>query len=167
MLVRPASLLDFESIRIVELAAFETLRGAGAVSGAAEASSDEELKLYFDNGLLFVATDVSGAVIGYCGGYVADGCVHVGEMDVHPDWQRKGLGSRLLSTVIDEAKLRKLEAVTLTTDRFAPFNAPFYETMGLTIVERSQLSRRLQAILEAESRKGLDPGRRVAMIMRL
>ncbi|MDQ0423392.1 GNAT superfamily N-acetyltransferase [Peteryoungia aggregata LMG 23059] len=167
MLVRTASLLDFEAIRNVELAAFETLRAAGAVSGPAEASSDEELKLYFDNGLLFVATDVSGAVIGYCGGYVADDCVHVGEMDVHPDWQRRGLGRRLLSTVIDEAKLRNLERLTLTTDRFAPFNAPFYETMGLAIVERSQLSPRLHAILEAEIRKGLGPERRVAMTMHL
>lgn len=166
MQTRRATPDDFEALRTVELASFETLRQAGAVSGAASASSDDELRQYLDHGLLVVGCDPDGAAIGFCGGHVADNLLHVGEMDVHPDWQRKGLGRRLLAAMLDEGRTRKLDGATLTTDRLAPFNAPFYSSMGFRLLEPGELSPRLRQILETEAEKGLDPLRRVAMMLR-
>jgi GNAT superfamily N-acetyltransferase len=152
-------------LREVELASFETLRIAGAVSGDPSASSDEELQQYLDHDLLYVVCDQGRSAIGYCGGYVAGEFLHIGEMDVHPAWQQKGLGRRLVTTLIDDGRTRNLSGATLTTDRFAPFNAPFYATLGFQLLEGDAASPRLQKILEAEIGKGLDPLRRVGMAL--
>jgi len=165
MLIRLATQSDFPSLRAVELASFETLRSAAAVSGAPSASTDEELQLYLDHDLLYAGCNPAGAIVGYCGGYVTEDLLHIGEMDVHPDWQRKGFGRELLTTLIDEGRTRRLKGATLTTDRFAPFNAPFYTSMGFQLVEKEACSPRLKKILEAEVAKGLDPLRRVGMVL--
>lgn len=148
----------------MELASFETLRNVGAVSGEPSSSSDEELQKYLDHDLLYVVCAPDGVPVGYCGGYVAQHWLHLGEMDVHPDWQRKGFGRKLMETLIDRGRARKLVGATLTTDRFAAFNAPFYASLGFTLVEKENCPPRLRKILESEARAGLDPGRRVAMI---
>jgi predicted N-acetyltransferase YhbS len=149
---------DFKRIQEIELAAFETLRAAGAVSGEAEASSDQELLVYLEDGLLLGAFDAVGELLGYAGAYMAGTELHIGEMDVDPRFQR------LISAFLEEGGRRSLEAVTLTTDRHAPFNAPFYASMGFQLLAGKEIPERLKAILESEAAKGLDPLRRVAMI---
>lgn len=165
MLIRPATSKDFAVLRAIELAAFETLRNAGAVSGAPSASSDEELQQYFDHGLLYVICDQDDTPVGYCGGYVTEDWLHIGEMDVHPDWQRKGFGRKLMGKLIDEGRSKRLEGATLTTDRLAAFNAPFYASLGFQLLEKEDCSPRLQKILQSEIEKGLDPLRRVGMVL--
>jgi GNAT superfamily N-acetyltransferase len=155
----------FSALRTIELASFETLRAAGAVAGEAAASSDEELQRYLDSGFLLAAFGEGGVPVGYGGGYVADSWLHIGEVDVHPNWQRKGIGRRLLEALLDEGRARKLRGATLTTDRFAPFNAPFYTSLGFQAVEEEACPARLRAILDKEKEKGLDPLRRVAMML--
>lgn len=155
----------FPALRMVELASFETLRAAGAVTGAPAASSDEELQQYLDAGILYAAFDEKNIPVGYGGGCVTEGYLHIGEVDVHPRWQRRGIGRRLMQALLAEGRNRKLTGATLTTDRFAPFNAPFYSSLGFQAVERQACSPRLRAILQAEEAKGLDPLRRVAMVL--
>jgi GNAT superfamily N-acetyltransferase len=155
---------DFKRIQEIELAAFETLRAAGAVSGEAEASSDQELLVYLEDGLLLGAFDAVGELLGYAGAYMAGTELHIGEMDVDPRFQRRGIGRSLISAFLEEGGRRSLEAVTLTTDRHAPFNAPFYASMGFQLLAGKEIPERLKAILESEAAKGLDPLRRVAMI---
>lgn len=165
MRIRQATRDDFDTLRSIELASFETLRATGAVSGEPEASSDAELQHYLDHALLYAACDQDNVPVGYAGAYVAEGCLHIGEMDVHPDFQRKGLGRRLMETLLAEGRLRKLAAATLTTDRLAPFNAPFYASLGFRLLEKEECSPRLRAILDSEAEKGLDPLRRIGMVL--
>lgn len=160
--VEQAGRHDFPALRLVELASFETLRAAGAATGEPEASSDEELQRYLDAGLLYAAFEGQGTVVGYGGGQVVEGWLHIGEVDVHPDWQRKGIGRRLMAALLDDGRSRKLRGATLTTDRFAPFNARFYASLGFHMIEGDA---RLGAILDAEVEKGFDPLRRVAMML--
>ncbi|UYO53661.1 GNAT family N-acetyltransferase [Rhodopseudomonas palustris] len=166
MLIRPATTTDFDALRANELAAFETLRAAGAVGGFPSASSDQQLQRYLDDGFLDVACDPSGDAIGFCGGYIAEHLLHIGEMDVHPARQRHGVGRALLTAALDKARAQKLDGATLTTDRFAPFNAPFYATMGFRALAGDELPARLREILTEEAKIGLDPARRVAMMLR-
>jgi hypothetical protein len=67
--------------------------------------------------------------------------------------------------LLDEDRAKKLQGATLTTDRLAPFNAPFYATFGFKLLEEEAGSPRLRRILEAEIEKGFDPCRRVAMAL--
>ncbi len=165
MRIRQATRDDFDTLRSIELASFETLRATGAVSGEPEASSDAELQHYLDHTLLYATCDQDDIPVGYAGAYIAEGCLHIGEMDVHPDFQRKGLGRRLMETLLAEGRLRKLAAATLTTDRLAPFNAPFYASLGFRLLEKEECSPRLRTILDAEAEKGLDPLRRIGMVL--
>ena len=161
--IRPALPADFPALRQIEFFAFETLRTAGAAHGPPQTSSDEELQTYHDAGFLLAAITSDGEPVGYIGGYDAGPWLHIGEMDVHPQWQRQGIGRRLMLAILDEAQKRRLLGATLTTDRLAPFNAAFYESLGFSILEAADRSQRLDALLETEAAKGLDPLRRVAM----
>jgi GNAT superfamily N-acetyltransferase len=165
MHIRHASSSDFQRLQAIELAAFETLRNAGAVGGVPSASSEDELRRYLDDGLLYVACDDDGAPVGYSGGYLVEGFLYVGEVDVLPAWQRKGLGRRLIATLVEEGRRRWLAGATLTTDRFAPFNAPFYEKLGFRIIEGEAVPRHLRDNLERQVGNGLDPVRRIAMAL--
>lgn len=155
----------FPAIRAVELAAFETLRHAGAVSGEAEASDDEELGRYQQHGILIAAFADDNHLVGYAGALLAEGFLHIGEMDVHPDWQRRGIGRQLMETLLSIGGDRQLAGATLTTDRLAPFNAPFYQSLGFRSIERARCPMRLAKILDAEIARGFDPDRRIAMIL--
>ncbi|UYO44269.1 GNAT family N-acetyltransferase [Rhodopseudomonas palustris] len=166
MLIRPATTADFDALRRIELAAFETLRAAGAVSGVPSASSDQQLQRYLDDGFLEVACHHSGDPIGFCGGYIAEHLLHIAEMDVHPNSQGQGVGRALLTAAIDKARAQRLDGATLTTDRLAPFNAAFYATMGFRALAGDELPARLRGILTEEAEIGLDPARRVAMMLR-
>jgi predicted N-acetyltransferase YhbS len=164
-LIRPAGRDDFESLRAVELAAFETLRAAGAVDGDPNASSDEDLERYLQDRLLYASTSPEGEIVGWCGGSEIARWLHIGEIDVHPDWQKKGIGRRLIHRLLREARARGLKGATLTTDRSAVFNAPFYLSIGFRIDQAQDAEPYLQKILEAEAAAGLDTGRRVAMTL--
>ena len=158
-----ASREDFPSIQAVELASFLTLQDAGGISGEATASSTEELEHYLKDELLFAAFDEKNQVVGFAGATVSDDSLHLGEIDVHPALQKRGIGRLLLTSVVSEGKKRNLYRVTLTTDRFVPFNAPFYASCGFSILEADECSQRLKDILESEKECGFDPLRRVAM----
>lgn len=161
--IRPALPADFPALQQIEFFAFETLRMAGAAHGPPQTSSDEELQTYHDAGFLLAAITSDGEPVGYVGGYDAGPWLHIGEMDVHPKWQRQGIGRRLMLAILDEARKHRLLGATLTTDRLAPFNAAFYASLGFSILGAADRSQRLDALLKAEAAKGLDPGRRVAM----
>jgi GNAT superfamily N-acetyltransferase len=53
--------------------------------------------------------------------------------------------------------------VTLTTFRDVPWNMPFYERLGFREIPHDQLSARLRGVVHDETRRGLDPVRRVVM----
>ncbi|QHM75474.1 hypothetical protein C7M52_01428 [Mixta theicola] len=165
IVIKPATRQMFAALRAIELASFTTLRAAGAVTGRATASSAEDLQRYLAAGLLWAALTPEALPVGFLGAYQQQGWLHIAEMDVDPVWQRQGIGRGLMAQAIKEGRARKLRGVTLTTDRFAPFNAPFYAALGLHIVARDECPERLKAILAAESAAGFDARRRVAMMM--
>lgn len=152
----------FQALRRIELAAFETLRAAEAVRGAPAASSEQALQDYLGDNLLLAAF-AGDRPVGFGGGRVVADALHICEMDVHPDWQRRGIGRRILAALLDEGRRRHLARATLTTDRWAPFNAPFYATLGFRLVEGADCPGWLADILRQELEHGLDPRRRVAM----
>ncbi|KIQ50076.1 acetyltransferase [Citrobacter rodentium] len=159
----PAHPGHFAALRAIELAAFETLRHAGAMRGPASACSLDELSDFSRNGLLLAAYTPDAVPVGFIAGKVEGKWMHIAEMDVHPDWQRRGIGKRLMQAILHKGKLRGLTGATLTTDKMAPFNARFYARSGFEIVEGDARPLHLAAMIEDEFAKGFDPSRRVAM----
>ena len=92
---------------------------------------------------------------------VLDGCMHIREVDVHPDHGRRGVGSRLLDHVLAVAKQRGFEAVTLMTFEHLAWNAPFYARHGFHVVHADGMGEGPARVLEKERALGMR--RRVAM----
>jgi hypothetical protein len=53
--------------------------------------------------------------------------------------------------------------ITLTTFRDVPWNMPFYASLGFDEIPAGELSTALLLIVADETRRGLDPARRVVM----
>jgi len=88
---------------------------------------------------------------------------HVEQVSVDPAFAGRRLGQRLLDHVADQARRRGLDAVTLTTFRDVPWNAPYYERCGFRVLAGDELGPGLRRVRDAETVHGLDPAQRVCM----
>lgn len=153
----------FSSLRAIELAAFETLREAGAVAGQAVANSLNEFCDFSRNGLLLTAFAPDSTPVGFIACSFENIWLHIAEIDVHPNWQRRGIGRLLMQTCLSYGQQRGLAGVTLTTDNVAAFNARFYAALGFQIVEGQFCPPHLIKQKAEEIKMGFNPARRVAM----
>lgn len=119
------------------------------------------------NGLLWVMAEPSGPPGAFLAARIEENRLHILEFDVHREHQGQGLGRRLLAFAIEEARRQGLAGLSLTTFRDAPWNAPFYASAGFAIVEGDDARGCLQAYLDREAARGLDPARRCAMVLSL
>ena len=128
-----------------------------------ETTSEDDLREAQAAGRLWIAlagdTPVGFAHVEVLGSGVA----HLEEIDVHPDHGRRGLGCRLVEAVCEWAARSGYREVTLTTFREVPWNMPFYARLGFEEVPTRELSADLVAVVADETRRGLDPTRRVVM----
>lgn len=119
-----------------------------------------QLEKALEQRLLLVAA-LGEKVVGFAMAETYDDMLHLAVMAVHPDHHRCGIGSGLVSAVIEQAESRNLSGVTLTTFSDLPFNAPFYERSGFRSLNESELSPMLRDILDRERSLGFTE--RVAM----
>jgi GNAT superfamily N-acetyltransferase len=102
-------------------------------------------------------------VVGFAVLELVDGAVHLEQLAVHPDAQRRGTGTALLEATVAEARAHGADRVTLTTFADVPWNGPFYARHGWR--ELDEPTPGLAARLEHERAMGLERvGRRVAMV---
>lgn len=90
--------------------------------------------------------------------------LHIWEMDVHPRYQKRGIGAGLLRAAQIDARNSGFRALTLTTFRDLAWNAPFYARLGFEEVVALDAHPRLAAELANEADDGLPVERRCAMI---
>lgn len=102
-------------------------------------------------------------LVGFAYADLLDDAVHLEELDVLPAWGRRGIGAALVDAVVADARSRGLPAVTLTTFRDVPWNAPYYERLGFRVVAPDRLGAGLAALLDHEEQRGLPRALRVAM----
>lgn len=151
------------SLRAIELAAFETLREAGAVTGQAVANSLKEFYDFSRDGLLLAAFTPNSIPVGFIAGNFEDIWLYIAEIDVHPNWQRNGIGRLLMQALLSYGQQLGLAGATLTTDNIAAFNAKFYASLGFEIVEGQSCPPHLISQKAEEIKMGFNPARRVAM----
>src|SRR5262249_5628007 len=161
--IRTARPQDLTRLPAIELAAAQLLAGHAPASVLNETTAPDVLRMAYRAGRLWVAL-ADDAAVGFAHVEVVErDAAHLEEIDVDPEHGRRGLGTRLVSAVCDWAARQGYEAVTLTTFRDVPWNMPFYARLGFEIVPAAQRSPALCAIVEDETRRGLDPARRVVM----
>jgi len=154
---------DLTRLPSIELAAARLLAGRAPESVLNETTSPEVLENARREGHLWVAL-AGDVAVGFAHVELIDrNGVHLEEIDVHPEHGRRGLGTMLVLQVCHWAASSGYGLVTLTTFRDVPWNMPFYARLGFGVVPPDQLSLALRAVVEDETRRGLDPSRRVVM----
>lgn len=157
--VRLAAAADLPRLTAIESAA-AAIFPPGSVPESASTIPQDMLARGLASGLLWVV-EYDHEPVGFALAEIFDDELHLHEMDVHPDFGRRGLGTRLVNHVIDQAGKRGCTAVTLTTFGHLPWNRPFYERLGFQVLSEEEIESRLAEILEEEARAGLKS--RVAM----
>ncbi|MFN3521264.1 MAG: GNAT family N-acetyltransferase [Phenylobacterium sp.] len=92
---------------------------------------------------------------------------YIEQIDVLPDWGRRGIGAGLLAEVARQGRAAGARALVLSTFREVAFNAPYYRRLGFAELGEDELDAELRAIREAHLARGLDETRRVFMRSRL
>jgi GNAT superfamily N-acetyltransferase len=129
----------------------------------AETKSLDELAEAAREGMLWVAFAPDGRPAGFALVDLVDGTPHLDEIDVHPDHGRRGIGTALIETVCTWAVDCGFAALTLSTFRHLPWNAPFYARLGFAEITEDAWGSGLRALRRSEKAIGLDLARRVFM----
>ncbi|MDP3489278.1 MAG: GNAT family N-acetyltransferase [Phenylobacterium sp.] len=172
MVIRLATADDLSMLPEIEVSAATLFRDSGVqiITGEAddapiEFTPAETWAPIMAAGLLWVMAD-DEAPGAFLAARIEDGRLHILEFDVHRRHQGQGIGRRMLGFVIDEARRRGLEGLSLTTFRDVAWNAAFYASAGFEIIERDHAPATLVAYLDREIARGHDPHRRCAMLLR-
>lgn len=154
---------DLPHLAAIELEAATLLAGHAPESVLLETTGHNVLEAACRDGRLWVAR-AGDVPVGFAHVEIFEPRVaHLDELDVHPAHGRRGLGRRLVLAVCDWATRAGYQSVTLCTFRDVVWNMPFYAKLGFTVVPASALRAALVAVVESETRRGLDPARRVVM----
>jgi GNAT superfamily N-acetyltransferase len=158
-----ARVADLPFLSEIELAAARLLTGFAPESVLAEATPIADFEVALADGHLWVAV-TEDRPVGFAQVKLLEaGSAHLDELDVHPNHGRRGLGRRLVTAVCDWAATSGMRCVTLSTFREPPWNMPFYASLGFDIVPKAEWSSAMTRIVVDETRRGLDPSRRVIM----
>lgn len=160
---RPSDLRRLAAIEDAGAALFAEYFGESMVPAlAASAPSGAERD---GHGFLLVAVD-DRRLVGFAHVVPHGLHAHLEEVSVLPSHGRQGIGRRLVTEAMEEARWAGFDRMSLTTYRDVPWNGPFYASMGFREVSDPEP---FQADLrEREQALGLDePGVRVVMERRL
>ena len=160
MPIRPIETRDFSALQDIEDATAKQLQSVG-IDAMTELGpySDEEMTGYVTAGLAWVTTDDSDVPVGFLVAEIVDDCLYIADVNVHPRAARQGLGRQL----IDHAGTGNYPALTLTTFRDVPWNAPYYRRLGFETLTEDEITPNLRAIREFQATIGLDRWPRVCM----
>ena len=160
--VRPTRPGDVASLPAIERAAGERFREDPDLAWLAdgEVISAEQHLEYVERGLSWLAL-ANDQPVGFILAEAHPSSLFIVELSVDLDWQGKGIGRQLIACVADHARNRGMTALTLTTFRDVPWNAPFYAKLGFEYV--AELTPELSEKREEEAAHGLAYNSRCAM----
>lgn len=103
----------------------------------------EEVYEEFRKGTILKAVDGEGAIIGSVRAYQEGGTVYIGKLMVHPNMQKRGIGTMLLLEMEKEYPGQRYELFTSTK---SISNIRLYEKLGYEIFKEEAVSRELQFV---------------------
>ncbi|CAI8984069.1 GNAT family N-acetyltransferase [Pseudomonas serboccidentalis] len=167
--VRRARHSDAAALPAIERSAAELFRVDPALAWLADAPvPDAEQHLQaVRSALVWVTEHTDQQLGGFLRAVQVDNQLHVEELSVSQHFQGQGMGRKLLLMAIEYAAERQLRAVTLTTFSDLPWNAPFYQRIGFSLLTPQETPAHLLDALNSEAAHGLPIERRCAMHLEL
>ena len=160
--IRPTTRNDVAALSAIERAAGERFREDPELAWLADGeviSTDHHLG-YVERGLSWLAL-AKDQPVGFILAEAHPSSLFIVELSVDLHWQGKGIGRQLIACVADYARKRGLTALTLTTFRNVPWNAPFYARLGFE--KMTTLTPELRRKREEETAHGFAYETRCAM----
>ena len=142
--LREATEDDKDLLATIELDAVALFKTVPELAYLGEShASPEQLSIWLSAGRIYIAED-NGKAVGFVAAVTMDDTLYIAEISTIQEYQGKGVGLTLISTVFDWA--RELAAATgskprvsLTTYREITWNAPYYRKRGFREVEARTL----------------------------
>lgn len=103
----------------------------------------EEVYDEFSKGTFLKAVDERGVIIGSVRAYQENNTVYIGKLMVHPNMQKKGLGTKLLLAIEAKYPNKRYELFTSTK---SISNIKLYEKLGYKIFKKEAISQELQFV---------------------
>jgi GNAT superfamily N-acetyltransferase len=162
--IRRARRDELETLREIELAAGAAFASIGMPEIAAHAPpSIAKLGSFVATGGAWVAADERDRAVAFLVSDVVDGCAHIEQVSVAPSHARRGLGAALIDRLASVAAAEGRPALTLTTFRDVPWNAPYYSRLGFVAIDPAEQGPGLRALIEHEDRTIPSAAPRIAM----
>ena len=155
--IRPAAEHDAAALGRIEAAAGELFRTLADLAWVADGpiGAAEEFLPLIRAGTVWVVEDEDAGLVGELRGEIFGDALHIVELAVVMDYQRRGLGRRLIDVARNAALARGLRFLTLTTFRHVAWNGPFYARYGFVELQAAELDERLRETVLAEEARGL------------
>ncbi|MFJ4246855.1 Predicted N-acetyltransferase YhbS [Pseudomonas helmanticensis] len=165
MLIRLARPADAVALPAIERSAAELFRRDPSLAWLADAEVPDVAQhlLAIQHKHVWVAENTEGQLAGFLRAVQIDGQLHIEELSVSQGFQGQGIGRALVTAAIEKARQQQLQAVTLTTFRDLPWNAPFYQRMGFIELPPAHTFGHLQDALQSEIAHHFPAERRCAM----
>jgi GNAT superfamily N-acetyltransferase len=166
--IRNARIGEVETLGRIEDRAsmlFEDTEIAKYLNG--EIYDPSELEKLIEQGRVFVACFEDDVAVGFVILTELGGNAHIDELDVLPAFGHRGIGKALLEYACGWARDSGFSAVTLSTFRDIPWNAPFYSRYGFRVLEAAELTLEMLRLRSDESSRGLPLEKRVIMLREL
>ena len=103
----------------------------------------DEIRAEFDR-QVFLKVQLDGRIIGSVRCYLDGGTCHIGKLIVHPDYQNRGIGTRLLRAA--EEQFPSAERYVLFTGEKSRRNLHIYQKSGYRIFDRKVVSEKLTMV---------------------
>lgn len=165
--IRLATVNDAPFLPSVEASAGQAFKALEKYQWIAEGEgqTEQDHLAFIEQQLEWVAVNANDEPIGFINVDRHDGSLHICELSVCQNHQGKGIGKQLIRQVFMAALAQNRSSVTLTTFRDVPWNAPYYQRLGFSIIEDSALTPTLHAILQEEVEAGFQAEDRCAMVI--
>ena len=163
--IRSAVAADAPMLPEIERSAgviFGSVAGLEWIAHDAVSSLSSLLEMIAD-GTTWVAEDADANLVGYLGAEPVADALHIWEVAVHTDHQRRGIGARLMAAAEAAAPAVGCTSLTLTTFRGVAWNEPYYANLGYTVIDGDRRGMWLSSVLADEGARGLPVERRCAM----
>jgi GNAT superfamily N-acetyltransferase len=163
--IRRATAADAPGFAAIEQSAGDLFRTVAHLAWIADSENlaDPHYAELIEHRTSWVAQGGDGQLIGFLCAEIMGEDLHLHELAVALDWQRRGIGRELLGIAIACAAGRGLAGVTLTTFRALGWNEPFYAGLGFETLAEDRIGPRLAAIMQFETARGLPAELRCAM----
>lgn len=102
-----------------------------------------EVEAEFDKGVILKVEDETGTIIGSVRAWQENGTVYVGKLMVHPGFQHRGIGSKLLLAVEEVFPGARYELFTST---MSAGNIALYQRQGYRIFREKQINAHLRFV---------------------